>query len=136
MTLLRDLRRVCLVVGVLVIPACASLPPERVALRAALDKAASECRVAFPIIIRYEIDPFDQLVYYYMEDVRYEDRERFLDCVRDRTRDAGVTFGQAPASGSPSPPLVYPSDLRIVAPRLVNGFRASSPLGALAGLVE
>jgi hypothetical protein len=103
------------------ISACASLPPERVALRATLDKAASECRVTFPVIVRYEIDPFDQLVYYYREDVRREDRERFLDCVRDRVRDAGVTLGPRPAptaSGthSSSAALVYPNDLRIVPP--------------------
>ena len=100
---------------ILLIPACASLPPERVALRATLDKAASECRVTFPIIVRYEIDPFDRLVYYYREDVRYEDRQRFLDCVSDRVRGAGVTLTGA-GGGTSVPALVYPDDLRIVTP--------------------
>ena len=110
-----------LIIGIVLISACASLPPERVALRATLDKAASECQLAFPIIERYEIDSFDQLVYYYRTNVRYEDRERFLDCVRDRVRDAGVTLGPRPAptvrgTGTPAAALAYPSDLRIVVP--------------------
>lgn len=93
----------------------------RVALRATLDKAASECRVTFPIIVKYEIDSFDRLVYYYRENVPYEDRQKFLDCVRDRTRDAGVTVGGAPAptggsTAASARPLVYPDDLRIIAP--------------------
>jgi hypothetical protein len=114
-------RMVWLIVGALMIPACASLPPERIALRATLDKAASECRTTFPVIIRYEIDSFDRLVYYYREDVRYEDRERFLDCVRDRVRDAGITLSPPPGptgsgTGTSAAALVYPNDLRIIAP--------------------
>jgi hypothetical protein len=112
-------RVIWLIAVALVISACASLPPERAALRAALDKAASECRVTFPVIVRYEIDPFDRLVYYYRENVRHEDREQFLDCVRDRARDAGVTIGPAPkgaGTGASVPTLVYPGDLRIVSP--------------------
>jgi hypothetical protein len=104
-----------LIGGAVLLPACASLPPERVALRATLDKAASECRVTFPIIVRYEIDPFDQLIYYYRENVRYEDRQQFLDCVSDRVRDAGVTLAGA-GVGPSVPTLVYPDDLRIVTP--------------------
>ena len=106
---------------ILLIPACAPLPPERVALRATLDKAASECRVTFPIIVRYRVDSFDRLVYSYKESVRYEDRQQFLDCVRDRVRDAEITLGPPPApTGSGTGPsavaLVYPIDLRIIAP--------------------
>ena len=50
------------IVGLLAFPACAPIPPERVALRTTLDRAASECRVTVPIIVRYEIDSFDRLV--------------------------------------------------------------------------
>ena len=106
MTLLGVLRRFWFIVGVLVIPACAPLPPERVARRANLDKAASECQRTFPIIERYQIDNFDQLIYYYKPSVRYEDREQFLNCVRDRIRDAGLTLGPPPAptaSGTGAP---------------------------------
>ena len=67
----------------MLIGGCAAIPPERAAERARLEAAAGECRVKFPFIVRYEIDSFDQLVYYFREDVRHQDRESFVDCVRD-----------------------------------------------------
>lgn len=70
----------------MLIGGCAPIPPERAAERGRLEAAAGECRAKFPFIVRYEIDSFDQLVYYFRENVRHQDREAFVDCVRDRLR--------------------------------------------------
>ena len=80
-----DATMVSALIGML-IGGCATIPPERAAERARLEAAAGDCRVKFPFIVRYEVDSFGQLVYYFREDVRHQDREAFIDCVRDRLR--------------------------------------------------
>ena len=78
------MQRLALLAGTALLAACATMSSERAARRAPLEQAGAECQRSFPVVIRVEVDPFDQLVAWYKEDVPQRDIDPFWQCVRDR----------------------------------------------------
>ena len=78
------MQRFALLAGTALLAACATMSSERAARRAPLQQAGAECQRSFPVVIRVEVDSFDQLVAWYKEDVPERDIDPFWQCVRDR----------------------------------------------------
>ncbi|MFI5027208.1 MAG: hypothetical protein ACHQCI_10725 [Solirubrobacterales bacterium] len=76
-----------LVIGMGVLTACATMPPERAARRALLEKAATDCQRRFPVVTKVEVDPFDQIVAWLWEDTPQTALDPFWQCVRDRVQE-------------------------------------------------
>jgi hypothetical protein len=78
-----------LVVLFLLVTACVSLPPERVADRERLSAAAAKCAPQYSAVERWEIDSFDRVVAWYKENKSQAELQPFFDCVRARVREEG-----------------------------------------------
>lgn len=86
----------------LLLSACATMPPERAARREMLEAAARECQRSFPVVVRVEVDPFDQLVAWYRESISEKEIDPFWQCVADRIRQQQL--GISTTSGPPAVP--------------------------------
>lgn len=76
-----------LVIGMGLLTACATMPPERAARRALLEKAATDCQRRFPVVTKVAVDSFDRIVATRWEDTPQTALDPFWQGVRDRTRE-------------------------------------------------